>query len=75
MVMSTLLVNTRVLTISKTKKDKAKTILIDGGYNSPFRTGLKFDIVKVYTQEMGGESVERKEKIGEAKYKNKYDRV
>ncbi len=75
MVMSTLLVNTRVLTISKTKKDKAKTILIDGGYSSPFRNGLKFDIVKVYTQEMGGESVERKEKIGEAKYKNKYDRI
>ena len=33
---------------------------------------MKFDVIKTYTQEVGGEKVEREEKIGEAKFKRSY---
>ena len=72
MLLSTTLVKSRILDVNEFKKDKAKKILIEGGYGSPFRGGLEFDIVKVYTQEMGGESLTRQEKIGEAKFKEKF---
>jgi len=72
MILSTTLVKSRILDVNEFKKDKAKKILIASGYGSPFRGGLKFDIVKVYNQEMGGESLTRQEKIGEAKFKEKF---
>lgn len=72
MLLSTSLVKSRVLDVNEAKKEKAKKILIEGGYDSPFRGGLKFDIVKIYIQEMGGESLTRQEKIGEAKFKEKF---
>ena len=75
MVLSTLIVKSRIVDINEIKKDKAKKILIRGGSNSPFRGGLKFDILKVYTQEVAGETIQRQEKIGEAKYKDKFDRL
>jgi hypothetical protein len=75
MILSTLIVKSRIVDITVIKKDKAKKILITGGKESPFRGGLKFDILKVYTQDIGGETIQRQEKIGEAKYKDKFDRV
>ncbi|MFT6334625.1 MAG: hypothetical protein ACI86M_001513 [Saprospiraceae bacterium] len=75
MVLSTLIVKSRIIDINEIKKDKAKNILIEGGRKSPFRGGLKFDILKVYNQDIGGETIQRQEKIGEAKYKDKFDRV
>ncbi|MFT4533226.1 MAG: hypothetical protein ACJA1A_001729 [Saprospiraceae bacterium] len=75
MILSTLIVKSRIVDLNEIKKDKAKKILIEGGSNSPFRGGLKFDILKVYTQEIADETIQRQEKIGEAKYKDKFDRL
>lgn len=72
MISSLTIVKSQIVDINDIKKDKAKSILIHGGYNTPWRKGSKFDIVKVYTQEVGGETIEREEKIGEAKYKESY---
>ncbi len=72
LISSVTLLKSQVVDINEIKKDKAKTILIQGGFNTPLRKGSKFDIVKVYSQDIEGETVERKEKIGEAKYKDAY---
>ena len=67
MILQALPVQLPVLHIHKSKKVEAKEIIIKGGKDSPLRLGVKFNILKVYTQEIGGESILRQEKIGEAK--------
>ena len=68
MILQSLPVQIPVLHIHKSKKKEAKEIIIQGGKNSPIRPGVKFDILKIYMQEIGGQSILRQEKIGEAKF-------
>lgn len=75
MIMSSLVVKSRIIGISKIKKDKAKQILIKGGSRAPFRGGLEFDIIKVYTQDLLDQKILRQEKIGTAQFEEKYDRL
>ena len=57
------------------KKDKAKSLYIAGGPKTPYGKSRKFDIVKEYTQTVGGEQIKREEKIGEAKYNKSYSHL
>ncbi|MDF1697378.1 MAG: hypothetical protein P1U56_16160 [Saprospiraceae bacterium] len=72
MVASLTMAKSPVVDLAEIKKDKAKTLYIQGGPHTPYRNGSKFDIIKVYTQEVGGETIEREEKIGEAKFKESF---
>ena len=72
MILSSQLVYTPILNISEEKKGKAKKIIVDNGINSPFFTGQKFDILKSYSKEINGANINRLEKIGEAKFRNKF---
>lgn len=67
MILQALPVHLPVLHIHKSKKMEAKELIIKGGKDTPLRNGVKFNILKIYTQEIGGESILRQEKIGEAK--------
>lgn len=73
MILQAVPVKTPVISISESKKNEAKKLLLKGGRFSPVRSGLKYDVVKVYTQRLGGKEVQREEKIGELKHDNTYE--
>ena len=57
-----------VIALDEVKKDKVKKILIAGGKSASYNKDLKYEIVKIYQQELGGKKIDRQEKIGEAKF-------
>lgn len=61
-----------LLDVVEQDKDKIKKVSIAVGNKSIFQKGQKFDIMNAYTQELGGQEIERKEKIGDAKFKESY---
>lgn len=66
-------VKSPIVSMSKVKKEEAKKVLVKGGRYTPVRPGLKYEVIKTYTQTLGGKEVLRKEKIGELKHDYTYE--
>ena len=61
-----------VLGISDYGSKKANKIYISGGQNALFPSNVKMDVLKKYTENIGGETIERSEKIGEMMIEQQY---
>jgi|GEM_PF-6001449 len=61
-----------VLTITESKKDKAKQLAIAGGVNAGYPLGSKMLIKKQFSEEINGQTVTRNETIGSVKINSRY---